>query len=318
MSSAPRPLKEQLKDLLALHKGERNAFVVVLGLCLLGIGWAIHRRVSGAHPVEDLAALQTAWEPMREGMKADSARWKGSDRQPVERELVLFPFDPNHLPLDRWVALGLSEKQAAAIHRYETNRGRFRSKKDLARMRVVDAGLFAQWEAYIQLPDSLIREGGGSAGRIEERKWPDHERAEVRSVPVAKLELNTADSLALVGVRGIGPSFAKGILKYRNRLGGFHSLDQLTEVYVLRDKPDALERIRQVVVLDASQVHRFDLNTVTAEELGPHPYAGWKVAKALIAYRQLHGPFKEVAGIKACALVTDSIHQRLAPYLFVE
>ncbi|HEY0978638.1 MAG TPA: helix-hairpin-helix domain-containing protein, partial [Flavobacteriales bacterium] len=296
MLSPHRPFKEQLKDLLALHKGERNAFIVVLGLCLLGIGWAIHRRVSGAHPVEDLAALKAAWEPMRERMKADSARWKGSDRQSVERELVLFPFDPNHLPMDRWVALGLSEKQAAAIHRYETNGGRFRSKKDLARMRVVDPGLFAQWEAYIQLPDSVIREDGGSAGRIEERKWPTHERPDVRSTPEVKVELNTADSLALVGVRGIGPSFAKGILKYRNRLGGFHSLDQLAEVYVLRDKPDALERIRQAVVLDATHLRRFNLNTVTAEELGPHPYAGWKVAKALVAYRQSHGPFKDVAG----------------------
>lgn len=313
-----RPFKEELKDLFAMHKGERNAFLVVFGLCLSGIAWAIHQRNHLAHPVEDLAALQAAWEPMRESLQPDSAGGKGSDRQHLGREVVLFDFDPNHLPVDRWVQLGLSEKQAAAIHRYEAQGGRFRTKRDLARMRVVDPGLFDRWEAYIQLPDSLIREGGGSVARIEERKWPEPERAPGRVTMDAKLELNTADSLALVGVRGIGPSFAKGILKYRTRLGGFHSLDQLAEVYVLRDKPDALERIRQAVVLDATHLRRFNLNTVTAEELGPHPYAGWKVAKALVAYRQSHGPFKDVAGIKACVLVTDSIHQRLAPYLFVE
>ena len=58
--------------------------------------------------------------------------------------------------------------------------------------------------------------------------------------------------------------------------------------------------------------------SLTAEELGPHPYGGWKVAKALVAYRKQHGPFKTVADIKGCVLVTDSVYRKLAPYLSAE
>ena len=64
------------------------------------------------------------------------------------------------------------------------------------------------------------------------------------------LELNSADSATLVAVPGIGPAFARGILKYREKLGGYHSLDQLAEVYVLKDKPDAVAKLKDRLVLD--------------------------------------------------------------------
>jgi DNA uptake protein ComE-like DNA-binding protein len=38
----------------------------------------------------------------------------------------------------------------------------------------------------------------------------------------------------------------------------------------------------------------------------------------LIAYRGQHGPFTELEGIKECAVITDSLYQRLAPYLMLE
>ena len=133
--------------------------------------------------------------------------------------------------MERWVDLGLSEKQAAALHRYEERGGMFRTKRDLAKMRVVDPHLFAQWEPYIQLPDSLPRKqrttyAGQSQWTRDTGRWatgdgPRYAERE-RDLPV---EINGADSAALVAVRGIGPAFARSIIKYRDRLGGFASLD---------------------------------------------------------------------------------------------
>jgi DNA uptake protein ComE-like DNA-binding protein len=60
------------------------------------------------------------------------------------------------------------------------------------------------------------------------------------------------------------------------------------------------------------------LNSCTVEDLGPHPYAGWKLAKVLVAYRRQHGPFPTIDAITGCLLVTDSIRDRLGPYLTLE
>ncbi|MBS1581948.1 MAG: helix-hairpin-helix domain-containing protein [Bacteroidetes bacterium] len=310
-----RPWKEELKDLFVLHRSERQGFTWLVVLCLLAAGWATYEQWVRPDVLPDGPALEVAWQAMR----AEEERGR-AERAP-RADVRLFAFDPNGLATSEWVKLGLSERQAEAVHRFEEHGGRFRTKRDLARMRVVDPALFAQWEPYIQLPDSLPKEGripyaerSGSQWDKEGQRKDRSDRAEGYG-RLALVEINTADTVRLVQLPGIGPAFARGIVKYRERLGGFLDLDQLDEVYVLRDKPEARERLKRLFVLDTSAVRRHALNRFTADELGPHPYAGWKVAKALVAYRQQHGPFARVADIKGCALVTDSVYRRLAPYL---
>lgn len=293
-----------------MHRAERRGFMALVLGCVVAAAWVTWEQWLRPMPPSTLQHVSVqvgAWEPQRDQRGAS-----GPDR--AEREVRLFPFDPNRLPVEQWVALGLSERQAAAIHAYEKAGGRFRSKRDLARMRVVDPELFARWSSYIQLPDSLPANGPGPGPEASGTGEGGRPAWTIRPDP-RPVEINTADSIALVSVPGIGPAFAKGLIKYREKLGGYHSLDQLGEVYVLRDKPDAVARIRERLVVDTLMVRRMPVNTVTVEELAAHPYAGWRVAKALVAYRGQHGPFRDVAAIKGCALVSDSLFRKLAPYL---
>ncbi len=311
-----RPLKEGLKDLFSVNAGDRRGVGQLLLLFFLAAGWAVYEQFFATNVVQDKAALELAWAEAPMAAGSSIAGDQGSDRQGDERDVVLFTFDPNKLPAEQWVALGLSERQAAAIHRFEAKGGQFRTKRDLARMYVVDAELYARWEPFILLPDSLPRKTFA-----EQHHFAETDRTDTVSrshAYRATVEINAADTNRLVDVRGIGPAFARAIVKYRDRLGGFYSLDQLSEVYILRDKPEAVADLKSRLLLDTLMVRRLPINSVTAEELGPHPYAGWKLAKALVAYRKQHGSFKAVADIKGCVLVTDSVYRKLAPYLSAE
>lgn len=297
-----------------MHRGERRAFAVLLVACLLAAGWITYEQWwRPLHP-QPMAGAEVAWLALEEEQRADSVHTFTARSQRVPH---LFAFDPNTLALAQWQDLGLSPRQAAAVQRFQAHGGRFRTKRDVARMRVVDPALFAQWEPFIQLPDSLPARSPAGTGLADAAVGTAHTATFERAAP-AQVEVNTADTLRLQEVNGIGPAFARGIVKYRDRLGGFYSLEQLNEVYVLRDKPDAVVRLKERLLLDPRMVRRFPVNSVTAEELGPHPYAGWKVAKALVAYRKQHGPFHALEDIKGCALVTDSVYHRLVPYLIME
>jgi competence ComEA-like helix-hairpin-helix protein len=205
-------------------------------------------------------------------------------------------FNPNGLPAERWKELGLSEKQISVIKRFEAKGGHFYKKEDVQKMYVISPETYAKLEPYIQIPPTQF-----------EQKSPTTKASKVR------IELNTADSLALDQVSGIGPAFASRILKYRERLGGFYSLEQLKEVYGV-DSAYFAQWLPQLA-LNTAVVRKIDINTATFEELKRHPYLNYKQINALIQYRKQHGAYASLSDLKNIPLFTDEILRKLAPYL---
>ncbi|MEO8066778.1 MAG: helix-hairpin-helix domain-containing protein [Flavobacteriales bacterium] len=318
-----RPLKEGLKDILDLHRSERNGFLVVsIGLILVA-GWISYKQWFRQPDAVDLGPMKAEVEAFiaqeQHYASRGNAQLKVGDPE---------PFDPNDLDQAGWTALGLSERQSAGIMRYVDRGGHFRSKADVRKMYSITPEQFAQLSPFILLPDSTPARGA----RDEYREWPKDRQQWERSDSASQryaarparreptvVEVNTADTLQLVELPGIGPAFARGIVKYRDKLGGYVSLDQLSEVFVLKDKPDAVVRLKELLVLDPSAVRRININTCTAEELMGHPYMWkkWSIARAVIAYRTQHGPFATVEAVKQCAVVDEDLYRQLAPYLTV-
>ena len=169
----------------------------------------------------------------------------------AKKRVETFEFDPNSVTLDELCRLGFSERQAQVILNYRDKGGRFRSTADFAKMYVVDSAAFARLEPFIRIP---------------------------------KLDLNAADSEALLSLRGIGPYYASKILTYRRRLGGsFSSLDQLLEI-------DGFTRERLDGFRDDVELRRvpsgFNIWEATQAQLETHPYIGAYAAKGIIRFKR--------------------------------
>ena len=186
------------------------------------------------------------------GVKKPGRTWPSDARKPG-RTYESFAFDPNTVSVADLQRLGLSERQAESIENYRSKGGRFRSKEDFRKMYVVSDTLFARLEAYIDIP---------------------------------KLELNMADSAALVALRGIGPYYARKILDYRERLGGFVDAAQLLEIDGL--DADRLAGFSEDVTVDAKKIRKIDLWHASDTVLARHPYIGAKGARSVLRYRQLY------------------------------
>ena len=129
------------------------------------------------------------------------------------------------------------------------------------------------------------------------------------------VELNTADTIELRSLPAIGPWLARKIVEYRERLGGFYSADQLLEVYRLT--PGKLDTIMPFLAIDTSWVQRIDINAVTLDVLNKHPYLSRSQARGLLAYRDKHGPFAEVAHLKRCLLIDENTFEKVRVYVEV-
>tara|TARA_B110000914_G_scaffold172266_1_gene153061 strand:+ start:160 stop:633 length:474 start_codon:yes stop_codon:yes gene_type:complete len=134
-----------------------------------------------------------------------------------------------------------------------------------------------------------------------------------KKVLLIMVELNSADSIALISVSGIGPFYAKQIIKYRNDLGGFISLKQFPEIWGL-EKID-LERVSSQITIENSNLRKINLNTSTIEGLWNHPYLNYKQSKSIVNYRMQHGDYNLIEDIQDIVLIDSILFRKIAPYL---
>jgi DNA uptake protein ComE-like DNA-binding protein len=129
----------------------------------------------------------------------------------------------------------------------------------------------------------------------------------------ARIDINRADSAALLPLPGIGPVFAGRIIKYRNLLGGFLRVEQLLEVYGM--PVETLNLIRDKIEIDTSAIRKIQLDSASFRELLRHPYFDLENVKALLDYRDFSGVIQTPRELLDNSILTDSVLQRVLPYL---
>jgi DNA uptake protein ComE-like DNA-binding protein len=97
------------------------------------------------------------------------------------------------------------------------------------------------------------------------------------------LELNSADSANLVKLPGIGPYYAKKIIQYRDKLGGFADKRQLMDIFGIDEERYSM--FSDKITVDTSKIQKMNLNEVTYEQLSTNPYIGGYLARSIIRFR---------------------------------
>ena len=128
--------------------------------------------------------------------------------------------------------------------------------------------------------------------------------------PVSPLDLNAADSAALVMLPGIGPVFAARIIRYREQLGGFLDISQLTEIDGL---PDSL--MKWFIIGDSIPLRPVAVNSASLSELRRHPYLNFYQSRAIVEYRRERGKIKGPEQLSFMEEFTARDLERLMPYL---
>ena len=183
------------------------------------------------------------------------------------------------------------------LRNYQKSGGYFKNKQDLQRCYAFGDAFYNSIKDYVKIP------------KLDKPK--DLEIA--KDVKKLIVELNQADSLELLEIKGIGPFYAKQIIKYRNELGGFHSYNQFSEIWGL-DNLD-IDNLKKQSRIDTLYITQKNINIISIDELVRHPYLNYKEAKMIVNYRQQHGNFKDVKDIQEIKPISPEIFRKIAPYL---
>ena len=249
-------------------------------------------------------------------------------------EAVFKEFDPNKFSYEELRDAGLPKEVAVGVVRWRSYGKVYRVKEDLALLSGMTDSLYAELKPYIVIDPSVEakpkvyerKERGkysiekshpeqsqlSKTDSLSKPKPAKEEPSFAHSEPL--VELNSADTTALISVNGIGSKSAAEIVKYRDLLGGYHSVEQISELKCVTEQN--YEKILQQIYCDSCEIRKIDINFAAPKVIARHPYVSAAALRKIIKQRQLKGGWSRIEEMVEDNILSEDEAKRLVPYLW--
>jgi competence protein ComEA len=224
----------------------------------------------------------------------------------LTQSLNLQMFDPNNTSQSEMQQMGFSQRVISNIINYRRAGGAFKYKEDVKRIYGISEQLYEKIEPFLELPLK-------PAAPVQISHSTPVNEPYKKQKPEILIGINKADTIDWQKIKGIGPVFSRRIASYRDLLGGFHSTDQLKEIFGMDSVRFAT--LAPHVFLDTMDIRKININTADFATMVRHPYLNRNQVNSIIRIREQHGNYHAIDEIKKSDLITEDDFQRLAPYL---
>ena len=299
------------KDFFYFTRAERQGIILLVALITLVFAacWLIPDRESSA--TNDTEKFQKEYADFIASIR-EKEQTRGNDytnRHP-RREVILTAFDPNTADSVTFLNLGLPPWMAKNILRYRAKGGRFRKPEEFRKIYGLTNEQFVTLAPYIHI-DSQDAPKRDTVRLIA--KPEKVEKEPMYKYPAGTtIDLNRADTTELKKIPGIGSGIARMIEGYRQRLGGFYSINQLQDIHLIT------KELQRWFTVEGSSIQRLNLNLMGIERLKAHPYINFYQAKVIVEYRKKKGKLKSLKQLSLYEEFTPQDMERLSHYVCFE
>lgn len=197
---------------------------------------------------------------------------------------------------------------AGNVLQYRRKGGSFRKREDFRKIYGLSEEKYQELYPYIEI---RVEETPATEMEVREEKLPATPLVEkpFKYEKGTLVELNRADTTELKKVPGIGSVYARRIVNYRNRLGGFYTTAQLQEIELEADS------LVQWFTADSTEIDRIPINKSSIERLRNHPYINFYQAKAFIEHRKKRGNIRSLDEFRLYEEFTEEDLERISYYI---
>ncbi len=225
-----------------------------------------------------------------------------------DKALRLQTFDPNTVSRQKMENMGMPPKLIHTLLNFRQKGGRFYKKEDIKKLYAFKEEWYPDFAPYIVISKK------NNAEKYSNSNYPKTEYTKRKPKLRDPLNINTCTVEQLDAEWGVSPKVAQNIVKYRDKLGGYHDMSQLSEVYTLPDSVLAHNTNWYV----EGPVKKININTADFKTLNNNPYIRKaRIVKSLISYRKAHGSFSSVEELLKIKNINEEKLQKLRPYLTV-
>jgi competence protein ComEA len=300
-------MKDKIRNFLSLSSSERKGVIVLIFLVLIITGiqaYLSFHPVSPAPLVDTSLIREVAY--FEEQLKQEKTNNYGAttSEEDLSEQLEITPdsaglfyFDPNTASSVDLKRLGMSKKVIGTLLNYRLHGGKFYAREDLMKVYGLSKFTYNRLSPYIIIRNIKKAEKPGTV------------------LPVIKEDINKADSLSLLAIKGIGPVLSRRIIRYRKALGGYSDMEQLKEVYGMPDS--VMVVLNGQYFADTTGITRINVNTASLKELSGHPYIGKYVAGGIVKYRSRVKLIKSPDELKINGLITGAKFEKVKKYIVI-
>ncbi|MFL5808026.1 MAG: ComEA family DNA-binding protein, partial [Flavisolibacter sp.] len=217
------PLKNLIREYLYFSKRDRIGILTILIIIMLVYFLPeFFPSKDNSFEVKQGSVLSMAIDSLEiREKRADEDHFQNNDKKNTPSGITptLFQFDPNTLDAAGWKKLGLTERAITTIIHYRTKGGHFYKPEDLQKIWGLPADFYNRVKDYITLPE-------------RKKNFADtvHNTRSILQRKPSIVSINEADTSAFIALPGIGSKLAERIILFREKLGGFYSVDQISEI----------------------------------------------------------------------------------------
>lgn len=257
--------------------------VLLVGACCFIAAFIFKRKVFSSELTEvdqsEVAIIDSLFnkEVFAEHRKSTWSSEKKTLKKSQKKELT--PFNPNKYTTNDWETFGFSPKQASSLIKFKHKIKGFKKPQDLQDAFVVNDYMFRKMENLLLFDEEIL-----ATDYLPESFEDNNSSYQKKSWDDSKIDLNSANAIDFRKLYGIGEKLSSRIVKFREKLGGFSSTNQIKEVYGVSDS--LYDSFKTRLEIGPKELTKLKINSCTELELKAHPYIDWKKAKLIFNYRK--------------------------------
>lgn len=202
----------------------------------------------------------------------------------------MYPFNPNFITDYKGYKLGMSVQEIDRLLTYRKANKYVNSAKEFQAVTHISDSLLMVIAPYFKFPDWV-------KNKKSSRDYMDYENKPFNKFDKKEktilIDINRATQEDLIKIYGIGEVISLRILKLKESLGGFVSMEQMKDVWGL--SPEVNENLNSHFKIGVNPVlKKIDINNASLKEIAQFPYFKYALAKEIVIYRSMNGDFVNI------------------------
>jgi DNA uptake protein ComE-like DNA-binding protein len=205
----------------------------------------------------------------------------------LKYSIKIVPFNPNFITDYKGYKLGMSVAEIDRLLKYRKENKYVNSAKEFQIVTAISDSLLGTIAPYFKFPDWV-------KNKMDNKSYVKYEnKAFAKTEKIVFIDINLATQEDLIKIYGIGEVISLRILKLKESLGGFMSMEQMNDVWGL--SPEVIESLNShFKVYDMPVIHKININNASLKEISQFSYFKYALAKEIVTYRSMNGDIRNI------------------------